>query len=55
MVLLNNARKSILVTGATGYIGSHTVLELLNAGFRVIAIANSNPGNYAFMTKKSID
>ena len=32
--------ESILVTGATGYIGSHTCVCLLNAGWRVIAIDN---------------
>jgi len=32
--------KLILVTGATGYIGSHTCLELLESGYRVIAIDN---------------
>lgn len=31
---------SILVTGGTGYIGSHTVVELLNAGERVIIVDN---------------
>lgn len=31
---------SILVTGASGYIGSHTCLELLEAGYSVIAIDN---------------
>jgi UDP-glucose-4-epimerase len=30
----------ILITGATGYIGSHTVVELLNAGFDVIGVDN---------------
>lgn len=36
----------ILVTGGTGYIGSHTVIELFNAGFDVIVIddfSNSDP------------
>ena len=37
--------KQILVTGGTGYIGSHTVVELQNAGFEVIIIDNlSNSG-----------
>lgn len=31
---------SILVTGGTGYIGSHTCVELLNAGHKVIIIDN---------------
>ncbi len=30
----------ILVTGGTGYIGSHTIVELYNAGHEVIAIDN---------------
>lgn len=30
----------ILVTGGTGYIGSHIILELLNAGYSVIAADN---------------
>ena len=36
----------ILVTGGTGYIGSHTILELVGAGHRVTAVDNfchSNP------------
>ena len=32
--------EKILVTGGTGYIGSHTVVELQNAGFEVIIIDN---------------
>jgi UDP-glucose 4-epimerase len=31
---------SILVTGGAGYIGSHTVLELLHAGHRVVVVDN---------------
>lgn len=31
---------TILVTGAAGFIGSHTVLELLNADYSVVAIDN---------------
>jgi UDP-glucose 4-epimerase len=37
----------ILVTGGTGYIGSHTVVELYNAGFEVLIVdnfSNSDPG-----------
>ncbi|PUA17485.1 UDP-glucose 4-epimerase GalE [Glaciimonas sp. PCH181] len=38
---MNNSNKSaILLTGATGYIGSHTWVELLNAGHDVIGVDN---------------
>jgi UDP-glucose 4-epimerase len=33
---------NILVTGGAGYIGSHTCLELLNAGFDVVVLDNFN-------------
>jgi UDP-glucose 4-epimerase len=33
-------KKKILVTGGTGYIGSHTTVELINDGFEVIIIDN---------------
>lgn len=33
-------KKRILVTGGTGYIGSHTAVELINKGFEVISIDN---------------
>lgn len=31
-------KKQILVTGGTGYIGSHTVVELQNAGYEVVIV-----------------
>jgi len=33
-------QKKILVTGGTGYIGSHTVVELIKEGFEVVIIDN---------------
>ena len=38
----NAARKikTVLVTGGAGYIGSHTCVELLNAGYDVVVIDN---------------
>lgn len=32
--------RTILVTGGTGFIGSHTILELLTAGYTVVAMDN---------------
>ena len=32
--------QTILVTGGAGYIGSHTCLELLAAGFEVVVVDN---------------
>ena len=39
---MKNQRSSetILVTGGTGYIGSHTVVQLLDAGASVVIIDN---------------
>lgn len=36
----NSKKKKILVTGGTGYIGSHTVVELQESGFDVIIVDN---------------
>jgi UDP-glucose 4-epimerase len=33
-------KKTIVVTGGTGYIGSHTAVELINEGYKVILIDN---------------
>ena len=35
-----NMKKTILVTGGTGYIGSHTSVELIEEGFNVVIIDN---------------
>ena len=33
-------KERILVTGGTGYIGSHTVVELQNSGYEVVIVDN---------------
>ena len=38
-------KERILVTGGTGYIGSHTVVELQNSGYEVIIIDNLSNSN----------
>lgn len=42
--------KNILVTGGTGYIGSHTVVELLNKGYRVLIIDNLSTSRKEVLT-----
>jgi len=37
---MSNTFQTILVTGGAGYIGSHTCLELLEAGYQVVVIDN---------------
>ena len=32
--------KKIFITGCTGYIGSHTCVELLNAGYEIVVLDN---------------
>lgn len=44
--------KRILVIGGAGYIGSHTCLELLNAGYDIVVMdnmVNSNKGKYIYL------
>ena len=36
---------TILVTGGTGYIGSHTTVELIQAGYKVISLDNLSNSN----------
>ena len=45
-----NSDKTILVTGGAGYIGSHTIIELLEStGFNIISADNfSNSSDIAF-------
>lgn len=38
-------KSRILVTGGTGYIGSHTTVELINAGYSVVIIDNLSNSN----------
>jgi UDP-glucose 4-epimerase len=38
------SRPAVLVTGGAGYIGSHAVLALLDAGWRVVVIDNLTTG-----------
>lgn len=38
-------KQKILVTGGTGYIGSHTCVELINAGYEVVIIDNLSNSN----------
>ncbi|MDD2417192.1 MAG: SDR family NAD(P)-dependent oxidoreductase, partial [Parabacteroides sp.] len=38
-------KTKILVTGGTGYIGSHTVVELQSAGYEVVIVDNLSNSN----------
>lgn len=43
---------SILVTGGGGYVGSHTVVELLNSNYSVVAIDNLSNCHATATTEK---
>ena len=43
-------KRLILVTGGLGFIGSHTVVELQNEGFDVIAIDNLSNSSISVLT-----
>ncbi len=36
----SGSNRTILVTGGAGFIGSHTVLELLNRHFEIVVVDN---------------
>ncbi|NER20394.1 MAG: UDP-glucose 4-epimerase GalE [Symploca sp. SIO1C2] len=42
---MSHAKETILVTGGAGYIGSHTVLALLRAGYDVVILDNLEYGH----------
>ncbi len=42
---------SILVTGGTGYIGSHTVVELINKGYDVVIVDNLSNSKYEVVNR----
>ena len=44
MRLISNQRRTILVAGGAGYIGSHVVLQLVEAGERVVVLDNLSSG-----------
>ena len=35
-----SSNKTVLISGGAGYIGSHTAVELINAGYNVVIIDN---------------
>lgn len=45
--------KNILVTGGAGYIGSHAVVELLDAGYNVIVLDNLENGYTELVDKRA--
>ncbi|OAQ34500.1 UDP-glucose 4-epimerase [Linnemannia elongata AG-77] len=43
---MSPSKQTILVTGGCGYIGSHTVLRLLESGYKVIVVDNLSNSSY---------
>jgi UDP-glucuronate decarboxylase len=52
---LGAARRTVLVTGAAGFIGSHLVDRLLASGFEVIGLDNLMTGNLANLQRAARD
>ena len=43
---MSDAKKTILITGGSGYVGTHTVLEFLqHGGYDVIVLDNCSNSN----------
>ena len=42
---------AVLITGATGYIGSHTVVELLNRGYETVLVDNLSNSDISVLDK----
>lgn len=42
---------TVLVTGGTGYIGSHTVIELINRGYDVVVVDNLSNSKYEVVNR----
>jgi UDP-glucose 4-epimerase len=40
---------TILVTGGSGYIGSHTIVDLIDNGYNVISVDNNSRSNPAML------
>jgi UDP-glucose 4-epimerase len=48
------ANQSILVTGGAGYIGSHAVLALIEAGYRVTVVDDLSTGQRKFVSDQAL-
>jgi UDP-glucose 4-epimerase len=46
---MTREKAEILVTGGAGYIGTHTVLALQQAGYRVVILDNLSQGHQALV------
>lgn len=46
---INNSMKKILVTGGCGYIGVHTIVDLIQNGFEVISVDNNSRSTSAIL------
>ena len=45
---------SILISGGAGYIGSHTCVELINAGYEVLEDTNNSLNDFYERDKQSL-